>query len=495
MGTLHLRHITIVGLVITLGACATVGDWRQDAVEVETCLADYRAIDAAVNAAGTGDAEYARIEGFPYFRIDRFLASYEFKSFDAAQRTAWIDRLVARDLDGRSVEIGNLPPGSRAALEAELGGNATDRSKACSATLRAFDHRQKSAHRALPPRVRVPDNYSSGLRLAGFYPLSALAVNFGFSRWKANYLPVFDKASGALPVKGRLRAYAPAPQDALTPTAVKDLVDASRGNALNIPEPKGDDAGALITAFAPVWQIDTASDDDLIGTPGWRGTKTTVDTGQPRTYVRFSHAHWQGRVLLQINYMIWFPSRPKQSSFDALGGHIDGVTWRVTIGPDGRPLAYDAIHNCGCYHLFFPAPGLQAKPATRPSPYYEGTVIAANAPVPAPGERLVIRLASTTHYLQHVGIWEGASDITYPMADYHDLRRLPAGERTRSLYGPDGIVKGTERGERYWLWAMGIKNPGAMRQWGNHATAFVGRRHFDDPWLLEETFEPAGAIR
>jgi hypothetical protein len=29
-----------------------------------------------------------------------------------------------------------------------------------------------------------------------------------------------------------------------------------------------------------------------------------------------------------------------------------------------------------------------------------------------------------------------------------------------------------------------------MRQWGHHATAFVGRRHFDDPFLLQEAFAP-----
>jgi hypothetical protein len=36
---------------------------------------------------------------------------------------------------------------------------------------------------------------------------------------------------------------------------------------------------------------------------------------------------------------------------------------------------------------------------------------------------------------------------------------------------------------------MGIPHPGEMRQWGHHATAFVGRRHFDDPYLLEDVFE------
>jgi hypothetical protein len=54
--------------------------------------------------------------------------------------------------------------------------------------------------------------------------------------------------------------------------------------------------------------------------------------------------------------------------------------------------------------------------------------------------------------------------------------------------GADGIVQGSERGERVYFWPMGIREPGAMRIWGRHATAFVGKRHFDDPDLLEKYF-------
>jgi hypothetical protein len=49
-------------------------------------------------------------------------------------------------------------------------------------------------------------------------------------------------------------------------------------------------------------------------------------------------------------------------------------------------------------------------------------------------------------------------------------------------------VRGTERGERFLFWPMGIANAGAMRQWGRQATAFVGRRHFDDADLFEKRF-------
>jgi hypothetical protein len=56
------------------------------------------------------------------------------------------------------------------------------------------------------------------------------------------------------------------------------------------------------------------------------------------------------------------------------------------------------------------------------------------------------------------------------------------------VFRPDGVVPGSERGERWLFWPMGVPEPGAMRQWGRHATAFVGRRHFDDPAFLERYF-------
>jgi hypothetical protein len=86
--------------------------------------------------------------------------------------------------------------------------------------------------------------------------------------------------------------------------------------------------------------------------------------------------------------------------------------------------------------------------------------------------------------------------IEYLFAEDDTLRSrsLPQGGH-RSLFRPDGIVPGSERAERYFFWPMGIAEPGAMRQWGRHATAFVGRRHFDDADLLERYFFLEGVIR
>lgn len=70
--------------------------------------------------------------------------------------------------------------------------------------------------------------------------------------------------------------------------------------------------------------------------------------------------------------------------------------------------------------------------------------------------------------------------------ELRSLARLGGGRR--SAYGADGLIAGTERAERYFFWPMGIASAGAMRQWGRHATAFVGRRHFDDADLFEKRF-------
>lgn len=76
----------------------------------------------------------------------------------------------------------------------------------------------------------------------------------------------------------------------------------------------------------------------------------------------------------------------------------------------------------------------------------------------------------------------------YRYADDDALRWLAEGAGQRSLFGADGIVAASARGERFPFWPIGVPNPGAMRQWGRYATAFIGRRHFDDPDLMDKSF-------
>jgi hypothetical protein len=109
----------------------------------------------------------------------------------------------------------------------------------------------------------------------------------------------------------------------------------------------------------------------------------------------------------------------------------------------------------------------------------------------ASGERPLVRVASATHYVERVGLVRGSDSLArYELRPYAALRSLQRfGPGRESAFGEDGLVAGSERVERYLFWPMGIASAGAMRQWGRHATAFVGRRHFDDADLIEKRFD------
>lgn len=103
-----------------------------------------------------------------------------------------------------------------------------------------------------------------------------------------------------------------------------------------------------------------------------------------------------------------------------------------------------------------------------------------------------LEVASRAHYLTGLRLDTGGRGTLYRFAEDDELRALPSiGDATRSAFGPDGIVPGTERGERLLFWPTGVDDTGAMRQWGKHATAFLGRRHFDDPDLIQLRFSLA----
>ena len=132
----------------------------------------------------------------------------------------------------------------------------------------------------------------------------------------------------------------------------------------------------------------------------------------------------------------------------------------------------------------------------RPAPRLGRGVGVCTDPVARSGARvsgLLWRLSSGDHMVESVTVAPQPREVSggvYRLADEDRLRSLPlpAGGR-RSVFAPDGIMPGTQRGERVLFWPMGIASPGAMRQWGRQPTAFVGRRHFDDPRLVEERFE------
>jgi hypothetical protein len=505
-----LRTLVLLAL-LDLGGCSGPRALEREVTGqplVTACLESYRLIDDAVANAGVRDVEAHRVPGFPYLRVNRFLASFSEQDLSPARLEAWVDRLVRLDREGRTVELKNLPDGSRARLDDAIaavlgaGWRAPDVVERCPPILRQHDLGRTDRQEALLARVEVPEDYSLIERALGLYPLTAIPVAMAWQRWEAKHLLPFRTPTAELDFEGAPVLYLPEIESAAASAEeVTAILERSRDTALGISEPEGEDLKSLAASFAPAYLVDTVSPADRIGHPVWLEERIPgVDTTHPVAFVRTEQAWFDGGPVLQLVYTIWFPARPPDSPLDILGGRLDGLIWRVSLAPDGTPLIYDSIHPCGCYHLFFPAPGVARKrlPQDRPEDIRETATVPQPAPPVGSGARLVLRLAAGSHYLSGLTLLpegaRGRREMSYGLVIDEGppelaLRSMPLpGGGRRSLYAQDAIVPGTERAERYILWPMGIASAGAMRQWGNHATAFVGRRHFDDPFLLDRAF-------
>ena len=477
-----MRMAAVLWVVLLAGGCASIDPYAQEPIlahlarsdDVGECARLLQRVDARIDAAGVRDAGAPRVPGFPYLRVDRFTASLGAAAGElrGAAFAAWSELMAQADRQARAAELANAgQPVQPAVIDA------------CRYALAVADGGEFARLRA---SAEVPDDYSTALRAVGLYPLTRLAFAAGIRDWQQRTRDEFAAPLADLVQAGQLQTYLPE-------AAAPELASPPRSAALALPAPSRLQLTQWVQRHAPALEIDASSGDDRIGALHWTGADApaiAVDTAQPAAYVRTAYTHFGGRVRLQLVYTFWFPARPAEGAFDILAGRLDGLLWRVTLDESGAPLVYDSIHACGCYHLFFPTDAVVARP--QPDTLDEGLFTPQWAPKAAVGQRIVLRIAARTHYLQRVSARraDGLAGVAYALRDEGILRALPwpAGG-TRSAYDADGLIPGTERAERWLFWPMGISSAGQMRQWGRHATAFVGRRHFDDARLLELYFE------
>jgi hypothetical protein len=445
-----MRRWVIALAPLLAAACATLEPAR--APDLRACAEFFAQLDARVDQAGVRDAQAVRVRGFPYLRVSRLLASY--RDEDAPRSLA--RRMQALDLEARRHELANL-----GASDASL-----ERARDCGDRLLEADLADARASARLLERAVVPDDYSTPSRLLGLYAITRLPFIAGVRRYEREVREAFRRPL-APPPDGTVIRFAPA-----------------AGGIPGVHAP-------LLAAHAPVFEIEVKGDYDRPGALHWRDGEG-VPAVNAAALVVYAHPAWtryRGHTLLQLVYTIWFSERPPEALGDLLAGKLDGVVWRVTLAPEGEPILYDSMHPCGCFHMFFPTS--RATPLPPPASALEWNFSPQEMPRLAQGERPLVRIATRTHYVERVGATRDvAGDTRYALRDYDELRSLPLPQGgRRSIFGKHGLVAGTERPERFLFWPMGIRSAGAMRQWGRHATAFVGRRHFDDADLLEKRFE------
>ena len=451
------------------------------------CARWFEQLDVVIDRAGVRDAEADRIDGFAGLRVDRFSASLGPRArADAAAFAAWLARLQRLEDEGRAAELANLPRTAFPLDGTADVATAASRSRACTQRWLATLQTDAALRATLHDRAHVPDRYALWQRAIGLYPLVRWPFFAGVQAWQSRHEEAMRRWSVQPPAMQRYTTAGAT----MPPAALAAWWRARPRDTLGVPRFTDAEAAFLLAAHAPALEIETQGSFDRFGGLAWgAGPAPKVDPSQPVLYQRLAHTRYRDQVLVQLVYSLWFPERPAQGALDILAGTLDAVVLRITLAPDdGRPLLVDTIHGCGCYHQFFPTQELELRPAAPTT--IEWAFTPASLPALLPGERVVARLASRTHYVVGIARDDGAPGSHYALRDERMLRALPTPSGTsQSAFGPDGLVPGTERAERFLFWPMGIASPGAMRQWGHHATAFVGRRHFDDADLIERRFE------
>lgn len=463
--------------LLVLAGCSAPGYHRGPVTEPwlsDGCDQRMQAWTSRVMQAQAFEAQYSVVAGYPYLRVDRFWADRVGRVSSETQRREWLHKAWQR--------------GWRAwQLEARMLGAAPTRLAAlaaCGQQAVAALAGDAAAFARMADRVRVPDDYRTGYRVMGLYALLA-----PFARWRIEgFFAGLEADFGRAPLPGDWVAYGPPPIAPFETGELQTTLARAYGrSSLGVPVLAAGERARLFATFAPTWEVQTRGAFDRPGTPFRKPDGTLGFAPAPVVYQQLSFTGQGAQARVQLSYLMWFSRRPPEGALDILAGALDGVFWRVTLDDDGQPLWFDSIHACGCFHLWFPVRGRTALNSVA----REGdTVVASPARVFAELRQARLRLASGNHYLTGVEAAAGPDPATvtrqYVLRAY-DRLRVPSGPGVR-LFDVDGLVPGSERPERFLFWPLGIASAGGMRQWGHHATAFVGRRHFDDPDLFERYF-------
>ncbi len=468
------------------------------------CDALYEALNETIDAAGVRNGATFTVPGIPWFRTSRFLHEIRYFISDEDASKFWLEQLAQEGRAALLGELAQLPEETLVRLIGEFNGELRRQEggedplqMAGRMVSRCLNRTLRGAREALPLQslfvggTGIPDEYRMARRILGLYPLFALPVGTAVATYRRQVVNRYAIPLARLTPEGRLERYTAGPgfPDREAPATANLLASASK-NPLAIPELTRKEQALLAHRFAPVLELDIAGRFDIPGAVHWQDGLVAIDPDQPTLYYYASHAILQGRALLQLNYVLWYTERPRRHAFDIEAGRIDGLTLRLTLDETGRPIMVDAIHNCGCYHFFFPSP--QVFKAPRRKPFREDAFVPQWLPPLDEHRRLAVRIESKRHRVDRLSP-AGQADRapnTYVLVPYEMLEALPrASGKTESIFTPRGLMKGkTERPERFLLFSVGIPWPGSMRQRGHHPTALIGRRMFDDPRLFENFF-------
>ena len=490
----YLSLFFLPSFLLLFGCASFLSQHIPEALErPRPCQELFERLDEKVREAGVRDASAFSVPGFPYLRANRFLSALKSRLKDDKERDAWVRWMQQLGLQSRKKEISNLPDSLVLALvskETDLPDRKRlfDQVESCSSELLNHDQSRTDFYSTLEPFVDVPDEYSAFLRVAGIYPLIALPVAAVTEKSRNKIRSWFDANLDDLPIDGRITTFVPERGGFLSEQEIGEIIEKARGNPLRVPLLDEAQGKRLVESFAPVFLQDVAASYDRIGKVVWKGDRVEIDPEKPTVYYYLSQAFLKGSPILQINYVIWYSERSGDRPPSIEKGHLDGMTVRVSLDDQGRLFMVEVMMNCGCYHLFAPEKDRVERIISRTLQF--DAFVPQWLPPFFPGKRIGLRVSSGWHQVQRLIAAEGEkTPIHYELVPYDLLENLPNEEAgAKSIFDTKGIGKGSERVERFILFSMGIPSVGSMRQRGHHAIELIGRVHFDDPHLFDQSF-------
>lgn len=445
--------------------------------ESYVCANSLQALDSLLEKR-VGTLEGTRVKGHPALRSTRFIYSFIEQAESSVAQTDIVNAMHQTAQQGLQLEWHNLDSGiQRQWLKQYQQDNFSGFANHCLAKAKQYYLQAEASTSIILERLRPQDDYSALAKIAGVYPLSsrvfARAVVDEQSHLTQAWLTASQRPySGFSPHRARL--FVP---DETSPALIESLQRDSLGRLTDAAQVQH-----LLRWHAPQWLIERADPNNLPASPVWQQQHLAVDLSRAVSFSKISYGRFKQQTTIQLNYILWFKQRPKLSAIDWVAGQHDALVFRIHLSPELNIIAYDSIHLCGCWYTLM-------LPMNQP---YLATQQLGQEPVLMhrvdATRNMRVSISADTHQivgLSPITASEPLFQQRYKLASWRHLLKLPRGERLSSVFDENGYVVGSQRLERWFFWPMGVKQPGSLRRFGNHAISFVGERYFDQADLLQ----------
>lgn len=490
-----VNTITTLCLLLPIGCTTATPHWNIPPESDTSCVELWHDMEQSFSNNSIYDVASSRVGGYPFLRSNRFYAAAASQFEHPEQQRQIVHQLQQLDLDGRYRELNRLPISEQQRLGqrwtgSSLLGALKEKISYCSSNFLQQTFNQENFYQPLTQALPIADDYSTWQRTIGVYPLASWFVRSSAHR---AHLKIQQKVRAFDHTQQTLSSisYSPQAPIPLSHKAMSAILKSTRDNWISTSLLSSADMQQIAHSWAPTLRqfIDPENGtNNLIGRVRRENGTITVDSQQPTVYYYTSHTLLQGQPTVQINYVFWYASNHSKKIQWWARGNMDGFTLRYTLTRTGELAMVDLIKNCGCYHGFVPNDALfDIKNLKQPD---RDDQIFQHLPQHEERQRLEF-IFSDTHQILHVSAAAQSvpAQQSYLLRPYNDLEQLVDEQgNTGSLFNARGIVPNTTRAEATMLYSMGIKSVGSMRQRGHQPITLIGRDHFDNPRLFDQTF-------